>query len=209
MGIIGTFGSWSIVGLPAPSFAKMEFNMFNAIGENVSPFTGQAQEQDWLADHWEVTASLPLMPRRQYSEWIAALALLMGKLNVISIGDPLGVTPQGSPSGTPMVNGAQGALGSTVASKGWTHGASNVLLPGDYIQLGYRLHVVTAPVEADGSGNATIDIWPRIRAEGLTDGEEIITSNATGLFRLVNNKRGWSVTENKLAAISLQLTEAL
>jgi len=84
-----------------------------------------------------------------------------------------------------------------------------VMRPGDYLQLGYRLHVVAGPIGVypDGSGNATIEVWPSLR-DAPTDGEAITLGNTAGLFRLADNKRDWSVTEAKLFGISFKAIEA-
>jgi len=128
---------------------------------------------------------------------------------VFSIGDPKRATPKGNPVGTPVVNGA-GQSGYTLATRGWTASATGVLLDGDCIQIGYRLHRVTADANADSSGHATLAIWPPLR-ETPADGATIQTSNCKGIFRLVastGNKS--STTTSSLFGLSgFQIREAL
>lgn len=87
----------------------------------------------------------------------------------------------GAQGGTPLVNGA-GQTGSTLVTDGWSN-STKVLNKGDIIYLGslasgtavqqvnpqnrqptgqYRYFVVTADVTSDGSGNASIPIYPAI-----------------------------------------------
>jgi hypothetical protein len=78
---------------------------------------------------------------------------------------------------------------------------TGALLPGDYLQIGYRLHRVL-----DETGSGPIGIWPSIR-EPLAGGETIITNNPQGLFRLGTNKRTWSADWIRLTHLSFQIQE--
>lgn len=85
----------------------------------------------------------------------------------------------GAHGGTPLVNGAS-QTGSSLVTDGWTASAA-ILKKGDIITLDSvngvnpqsrqstftaRQFVVTADVSADGSGNATIPVYPSIAASG-------------------------------------------
>jgi hypothetical protein len=74
-----------------------------------------------------------------------------------------------------------------------------VLLPGDYLQIDYRLHRVLDDANP-------YPIWPSLR-EVPTSGGAVITSNAQGLFRLKTNKRTWSTDVGKLTNLSFQIQE--
>lgn len=82
--------------------------------------------------------------------------------------------------GTPLVNGAA-QTGSSLITDGWTASAANRLKKGDVFTIAsvygvnpqsrqstgeLRQFVVTADVASDGSGNATIPIWPPITISG-------------------------------------------
>jgi hypothetical protein len=93
-------------------------------------------------------------------------------VNVHTVG-PLG--------GTPLVNGAT-QTGSTLITDGWTAAAAARLKKGDVITIAGVFHVnpqskvispgqlqqftVTADLSSDGSGNATIPIYPAITTSG-------------------------------------------
>src|ERR1019366_2139050 len=150
--------------------------------------------QDWGASYLEASVSMPPLTGAQAPAWIAFLMNLRGTLNVFQIGDPLSRAPQGSGAGSPVVNGAAQS-GYTLATRGWTAGASGVLLPRDWLQIGYRLYRNLGIANADGSGAATLSIWPQIR-ESPNDGDTIVTSNTKGLFRLKGNPRKYSMLGN-------------
>ncbi len=84
--------------------------------------------------------------------------------------------------GTPLINAASTASGATsIVTDGWTAAAANRLKEGDVIQIAgvYEINpmsyqstgrlkdfVVTADVDSDGSGNATIPIYPALIYSG-------------------------------------------
>jgi hypothetical protein len=80
---------------------------------------------------------------------------------------------------------------------------TGALLPGDYVQIGYRLYMI---LEQQDSGTASVGIWPSLR-EALAGGETVITQNTVGLFRLASNKRGWSVDVTRLSQMSFKIQE--
>jgi hypothetical protein len=184
--------------------------MINSNGQTVSPFSFATQTQSWIgADRWEMDVALPPMNRKQAAPWIAWLAATQGSLNVFQLGDPLGLRPQGNVRGTPVVNGAQAATVNQLATRGWLPNAVGLLMPCDYIQVGWRLHMVMSPtvITADASGNATIPIWPGLR-EAVVDAQPINFLNASGLFRLASDTREWSLNETRLWGISFKAVEA-
>lgn len=83
--------------------------------------------------------------------------------------------------GTPLVNGSTSDGASSIVSDGWTAAAANRLLEGDVIQIAgvYEINpmsyastgrlkdfVVTANVDSNGSGQATIPIYPKLQVAG-------------------------------------------
>lgn len=157
---------------------------------------------------WLGTCTFPPMTQAQADPWLAALMQCQGMLNAFQLGDPMKASPRGTPLGTPVVNGsiAMVAGGIVLYSQGWTPSQTNLLLPGDYLQVGYRLHRVLDVVTSDSSGKAPINIWPSLR-EVPAGNEPIITTNPLGLFRLASNKGTWSSDYSKLTRLSFQISE--
>ena len=98
--------------------------------------------------------------------------------------------------------------GYSLATKGWTAFARGLLLPGDWLQTGYRLYRNLAVANADGSGHATRSIWPQIR-ESPNDGDTIVTSNTKGLFRLTGNLRKYSMLGNRPHSLQFDVRKPL
>jgi hypothetical protein len=185
----------------------------NIVGLSVSPFTGETQAQEWPGEMWQIDGTLPPMARADAEEWLSFLIALRGSSGTFYYGDPSVSAPRGVATGTPLVNGANAAGSKTLVTKGWTHSIAGILKKGDYLQIGsgtsQRLYkVVYADVDSDGSGDATIDIFPRLR-EALADGDAITTSNCRGVFRLAVNAREWSISTAKHYGLTFKAIEAL
>ncbi len=204
-----TFNGWNIISMPTTPSAPqtIDFTATDIVALSISPFTGQQQVQDWQQGWLEASVSLPPLTHAQAQAWIAFLMALRGQANVFQLGDPLAVAPQGSGAGAPTVNvGAQ--AGFSLNTKGWTAGASGVLLPGDWLQIGYRLYRNLGTATADGSGHATLSIWPSLR-ESPADNDAITLTHTKGLWRLKSNARKWSETQARMYGIQFDIREAL
>lgn len=200
-----------MVSLPAAagSLQSMDWSGTTAAAIVKSVFTGQVQVQRWPgADAWSGTATLPPLTRAQANPWKAALLQMQGMTNALQLGDPMGTTPIGIVQGTPVVDGSIAVVagGTTLYSKGWTPSQLNLLLPGDYLQVGYRLHMVLDAVISDSNGKSAINIWPSLREVPL-GGEAIVTTGAVGLFRLATDNTTWSLDYTKLTHISFPVQE--
>src|SRR5712671_2489275 len=204
-----TFNGWDIVPMPTtPSApATVEFTAMDTVAVSISPFTGQQQVQDWQASWLEASVSMPALTHAQAQEWIAFLMSLRGQAKVFQLGDPLATAPRGSRLGTPLVDGA-GQTGYLLATKGWTANAVGVLLPGDWIQVGYRIYRTLVIATADGAGKLVLSIWPQLR-ESPGDGDSITLNNTKGLWRLATNARKWSVTGSRTYGMQFEIREAI
>lgn len=208
MAIIGTFNGQNIVALPSsPAPSTVEFSVFDTVSTVTNPFTGQQQMQDWGTGWLEATITLPPLTHAQAQIWTAFLLQLRGQLGLFQFGDPLAIAPQGSGSGSPTVSG-NNQSGYQLVTRGWTENASGVLLPGDWLQIGYRLYRCLDTVNADASGAASFNVWPQLR-ESPADGDALILRNARGLFRLASNQRKWSIAESRTYGVTFEIREAL
>lgn len=180
------------------------FRMATRTAITQSPFTFKQQVMVHPGRRWEVDVTLPPMKHADARQWLAWLAKLDGSLNTFTMGDPLGATARGSAGGTPLVAGAS-QTGASLDVDGCTLSATGWLLEGDYIQIGTgedaRLYMVTADVNSDGAGAATIPIWPEITT-APADNASVIASNTVGAFRLASSVSTWSADEASIYGIS-------
>jgi hypothetical protein len=172
-----------------------------------SPYTLGAQYHEKSGAGWMLQLEYPNMKPDEMREFQAFIVGLNGRRGTFRFGDYLQGSPRGLAIGTPVVHGG-GQTGETLSTRGW---AANivVLMRGDWIQIGSRLHMVTTDSVSNAGGLATLDIWPRIRIEGVVDGQEIITQNAKGVWRLAENQNPWSAGFEKYYTTSINAIEDL
>lgn len=176
-----------------------------------SPTTLIQQVQEWQGQRWMATIKLPSMKRTGAEQILATLLKLNGPRGTFYLGDTANKIPQGVATGTPLVSGTQTARQNSLATKGWTAGVTGILKTGDWIQVGTTsarcLYKVLDDVNSDGSGNATFDVWPRLRAAHANN-TAIVTSAPTGVFRLVDSTQ-WTIQLARIYQIPLTAVEAL
>jgi hypothetical protein len=204
-----TYNLCTMPSYPGPS--EIELGMSDTVSVFTSPYTNVQQTQQWPGgDAWDATITLPSMYISTAWPWEAFLAELRGKANVFQLGDQRSLNPLGVATGTPLVStSGTNNLPMTTAlnTDGWTGSTGNLLLPGDKIQVGYRLYRVCEAVTSDVDGNATITVWPSLRETPANDTSIILTS-PVGLFRLANNRRAIHWSPSQLTTVSFQCTEA-
>ncbi len=171
------------------SIQEIEFTPISVVGVTQSVFTGARQKQAHDGKWWAVRAVLLPKTRDNAEDWVGWFVSLNGAEGSFLFGDPHGTTPRGSAStapGTPLVDGAA-QTGDQLAIKGAPNGAVDYLKRGDWIQLGSgstaRLYRITQDATADGSGDATLEIWPDLRS-APGDGDSVTVSSTVGVFEL-------------------------
>jgi hypothetical protein len=212
------FNGWTIIDPPTtPGFRGIVLRMNDTVAETRSPFSAQAQQQLWPgADWWEAEIEMPPLQPLQTAAWQSWFAALQGKTAVFQLGDPSRPQPQ-NPVHDSIPVCATGTLPSAVnlpgatalVTRGWLPNQKRLLLPGCYLQVGYRLHMVQwgDVVCSDAGGNATITVWPTLR-EQPADATPVILNNPKGLFRLAANDRQVSIAVTGLAAAGFKCVEA-
>lgn len=169
---------------PAPLRVELTYLTNVAVAESV--FTFQAQKQVHPGKKWLATITLPPMKRADAQVWDGFFTSLNGPEGTFYLGDPKAETPLGYAGGTPKVNGAS-QVGGSLVTDGWDASITGILKAGDWLQISNRLYKVKQDVNSDGSGNATIDIFPDVRSPAPADNETIITQSCVGIFQLIEN----------------------
>ena len=187
--------------------SSIEWHPQEAVATTQSPFTGAIKSYDWGASWWEGQVSFPPMDSLSASAWQAFLLACRGASNGFMLGDPKGVLPRGSALGEPTLNGAN-QTGYSVSTRGWRGSAVNVLMAGDYIQIGVHLYKVLENVSSDVNGNVSFTVWPNLRSDAAADGTPIITKGAQGLFRIKNPTK-FSVNSGLYGLSPIEIAEVL
>lgn len=189
----------------------ISLRMRDAIAVSESPFAASDEVQEWPRDQWRASVELRPFTEPDARLWIGWLASLRGRRGTFLMGDPLRRSPRGIGTGTPLVMGA-GQTGLTLITDGWTISQTGILKAGDYIQLGSAgsatLHMVVADADSNFSGQATLEIWPRLRTTP-SDNAAITVTNPVGRWRLASNERGWDVRSAQIYGIRFDCVEDL
>lgn len=187
--------------------------MLDVVGFGESPYTLTPETFEHDGKRWGMRVELIPMRRADAEQWAAWLASLRGRRGSFLMGDPVGANPRGVATGTPLVKGAS-QTGGTLNTDGWTPNTTGILLAGDWIQLGTgatsRLHKVLQDADSDGSGNATLELWPGPRrGSAPADNEAIVVSNTKGAWRLASNSRSYDINLGQIFGFSFDCVEAL
>lgn len=176
-----------------------------------SPLDGTVQTLELPGTVWTATVSWNTLPTAQWRVLQAFIAQLRGAAGRFYYGPPHATTRQATGSiGTPVVQAA-GQTGNALAIQG--SGASQtIFLAGDFIAydtaVGRQLHVITANVLTNGSGQSSLPIEPPIRVSPAA-GAAIIHNSPTCVMRLIDDDVGdMAIRPGPLAALTLDMIEA-
>ena len=186
------------------------WGMERVVAVTESPFTNQEQVYEHDGAQWKATFTLPPMKKDSASIWLAFLMSLRGRRGTFKIGDQDRKTIQGVATGTILVNGAS-QTGNAINLDGFAVSTSNVFKAGDYIQINSYLYMVSANVNSNGSGEATVYVEPSLRSgiEVINDGATVLYTNTTTLMRLDTNELNWDTNKVSTYGISFACSESL
>lgn len=178
----------------------------NVIGVNQSPYNYNAQIYDYDSDSWGLKVSINPLTRAEAQPWIAFLTALRGRRGTFMWGPVIMSEPLGTGLGVPLVDGANQSS-RQLATKGWTP-QSEVIKAGDLFQVDQSLYMSLTNVTSDVDGNATIDVYPKLRNHA--DLSALVLASPKGLFRLTSNVFPViDVSESGLFNINFEAEEAL
>ena len=194
----------------ATGVTTQNFGLDRVVAVTISPFTDQEQVYEHEGAQWKGTFTLPPMKKDNAAIWLAFLMSLRGRRGTFKLGDQDRKTIQGVATGTILVNGAN-QIGNSIDLDGFANSTNNVFKAGDYIQINSYLYMVSANVNSNGSGEATVYVEPSLRSgiEVINDGATVLYTNTTTLMRLDNNELNWDTDKVSIYGISFACSEAL
>ena len=186
------------------------WGMERVVAVTESPFTNQEQVFEHEGAQWKATFTLPPMKKESASIWLAFLMSLRGRRGTFKIGDQDRKTIQGVATGTILVNGAS-QTGNAINLDGFANSTNNVFKAGDYIQINSYLYMISANVNSNSSGEATVYVEPSLRSgiEVINDNTTVIYTNTTTVMRLDSNELNWDTNKVSVYGISFACSEDL
>jgi hypothetical protein len=193
--------------------ASYELRAVNAVSRSMSPFTFSSTVYEYAGKRWELDVSLPPMKRADAEIWVAWLISLKGQRGTFYAGDFQAVTPLGSgrDADTVLIDGAVSS-GTAIAIDSAPVNQNNYLKAGDYMQTGTgtarQLFKVLENVSTDGTGSASVEVWPNIRTS-IANNAAVTLQNTKGIFRLASNETTFSVGSLAQYGLSFGAMEAI
>lgn len=177
--------------LPAVSGpVRITWSPTSAVQVQSSEFTYQQKVNAWDGQVRILKFEAQDMTLADAKAWQAFCYKLNGVEGTFLYTDFLGKETRGNAGDNYVGAQVKGANqnGPYLNTDGWAHGVANLLREGDWLSIADRYYSVFDTCSSDGSGNATIGIWPFARNGNLADNAVIkVGSGARGLFRL----RAW------------------
>lgn len=173
-----------------PGFRTARFGLLANTAIYQSPLSKTEQSLERAGSIWRATYTLPIMAADAASEWTAFFVSLRGRVGTFSGFDPLRTSPRGIGTGTPLVNGAS-QTGHSLITDGWTISQTGIMKAGDPLEVGGYYYMMAEDVNSDGSGNATLEIEPKLRTSPATNAPITVT-NPKVIMRLAADDIGWN-----------------
>lgn len=179
-----TYPSTTPLSLPnSDTFFTSHWGPEDVVGLSISPFTNDSRSWDWNGRFWRFQLTLVIMKDSDAAVWQAFGRKLRTSAGTFNFGDPKRRSPRVNGGGTPRINGS-GQTGDTIVTDGWNTGKTPIMSLGDYIEIDDNYYMVLDDANSDGSGNATLVIWPELRFSP-TDNAVITVTNPQGVFRFL------------------------
>ncbi len=141
----------------------------------ISTLTGAMQTAVRPGERWEITAEWVNLHGDERADILAFFMRLNGTEHRVRIPE-FNYTRRGAGGGSPIVNGT-GQTGSTININGADASVTNWLRAGDFVVFDDHARMVTADVDTNGSGFATIPVMPKIRTSPANNATVFIEEN--------------------------------
>ena len=163
-----------------------------------SPFTGAVQTTARAGERLTLRMVFRNVSGADRAALIAFLMKLNGQEHRFQVEDYSYATYAGVGGGTPRVNGANQTGGSLIID-GCPLSTTGWLKAGDQFSVENRLRILTADVDTDGSGNATLVFrpWNTIAPADnafIIAGPPMQSNGPTGTWMLTSDSSDWSTS---------------
>ena len=188
------------------------FNSLNV--QSVQPtfvsrtISGRRQARQIGGQYWRMTASFAPMTRAQFQPIYAFVMSQRGRFESFSLTLPVIKSGLGTPTGTPLVNGAS-QTGRSVVTDGW-NADTVVFKAGDFVKLAGndKVYMITSDIQSNGSGQATLAIEPALVASPANN-ETVVAENIPFTVALTGGVQEFATGTTGLFAYDVDFEEVL
>jgi len=171
---------------------KINFSPISNTQRHQSPLSGSIQTKEIPGTRWKVVLQYGILWEDDIRKLQAFLAEMNGMAGRCHLWDLSRETPRGVGTGTPLVKGGS-QTGKTLNTDGWTPNQTGILLAGDYFEVNSEIKRMTANVNSDGSGNATLQFGPELRVSP-SDNDPVkvnfsMSSQSASKFMLIDDNQ--------------------
>lgn len=173
-----------------------------------SDLNGAIQTAELPGARWSV--SMTFTNRTGRAAWAlqATISKLAGRAGRFYVTPVDWEARLGNASGTGLV-AANTSGGTSIPTDGWPADVENLFYAGSYFEVNGELKLVTADVDTDGLGQATIEFVPPLR-KAVTDGMQIRYIEPRATMMLEDDEQaGWSLSAPVIYATTIDAREAL
>lgn len=168
----------------------------------------QRRQRGAGVQRWKVTCTYGTMEPSTYADLWGFLVALRGQYTPFTITLPSGIWPRGTWGGTPLVNGAVSAGASSIAIDGLTPNITGIGKRGDFLKLqnSTKIYMVPADFDSNGSGQATVPIFPNLLAS-VADNETVTVSSIPMNVILTSDEQALSLQPPVQGTLSFSAIE--
>ncbi|MFC0633296.1 hypothetical protein [Brevundimonas balnearis] len=186
-----------------PRLTTFSMRAVSAANDLRPSFGGPVQRLGRKGSRFALDVKVPAMSAKGCG--IALIAdLLRGETETVIL--PVPDYVPAVPYGTPLVNGA-GQLGTTLVIDGLTPNVA--ILKGKFLSVilgGQRyVHIVAAQTTANGSGQASLPIWPMLRTP--TTDNAVVELAAPKIEGFVQPGQEWSISRLQAVGVDFSVEE--
>jgi hypothetical protein len=158
---------------------------------------------------WSFDVNFPPMTRSEFAPVYAFCIAQRGQYETFTFVPPVVSDPQGTATGTPLVNTAHTVGDTTISTDGWTT-STQILKAGDFIKFANhsKVYMVVSDCSSDGTGAATLVIEPPLMA-ALSDNEAITANDVPFRVALTTDAQEYSAGPPNLYEFSIGLIEVI
>lgn len=175
----------------SPGFTNIRWGLASNTQIFESPLTKGVDRFGLTGERWMTEITFPSLhgknDRETMADWEVFLLQLEGRNASFWASPPFRSNPRGLVAGTPTVNGSsQTGLTINLADLGTS--ITNALRKGDWIQLDdtNQLVIVTADVNSDANGEASVGIQPKLRGSPADNSDVTVQSTKVAMIQLID-----------------------